>query len=149
MIDCYVTIAKRWCVCILVLGMESKYKRERHEGLEREGRIINEEKRKEQKCTVAGGQEEKSSEEVCKRGKVMGKTKQEKRRKRQRVGFREGRRGSGVVSFNWASGFGTHSDNIKGQIYIKHCWEMSTNIGNGCRAESQRDQERPLAADMF
>lgn len=69
--------------------MESKYKRERHEGLEREGRIINEEKRKEQKCTVAGGQEEKSSEEVCKRGKVMGKTKQEKRRKRQRVGFRE------------------------------------------------------------
>lgn len=41
----------------------------------REGRITNEKEREEQRCTVARGQEGKSWEEVCKRGKVMGETK--------------------------------------------------------------------------
>lgn len=58
-------------------------------------------------------------------------------------GFRgEDERASGVVSFNWASGSRTSSDNIKGQIYIKHCWEMSTHAGKGRRAEKRREEER-------
>ena len=50
----------------------------------------------------------------------------EKESGRRGVGGRRGGGGakaSGVVSFNWASGSGTRSDNIKGQIYIKNCWE--------------------------
>lgn len=67
------------------------------------------------------------------------------------MGSREGGRASGVVSFNWASGSGTCSDNIKGQIYIKHCWEMSTQVGKGRRAQRRREEERPrpMVADAF
>ncbi|CAB1423493.1 unnamed protein product [Pleuronectes platessa] len=37
---------------------------------------------------------------------------------------------------------GTRGDNIKGQIYIKHCWEMSAHVGKGRRAEGgRRDRE--------
>lgn len=64
------------------------------------------------------------------------------------MGSREGRRASRVVSFNWAIGSGTRSDNIKGQIYIKYCWEMSTHVGKGCRAGAE-DQERPLETYRF
>lgn len=71
----------------------------------------------------------------------MGETKK-KCRKRQRVGSRDGWRALGVVSFNWASGSGTSSDNIKGQIYIKHCWEMSTHVGKGRRAERGAEIQR-------
>lgn len=74
----------------------------------------------------------------------MGKTK--KRWKRQRVGSMKGGKASGVVSFNWASGSGTHSDNIKGQIYIKHCWEMSARKGKGRRAERRGEERRPRKA---
>lgn len=67
----------------------------------------------------------------------MGKTKRCVRGK--------GWEGLGVVSFNWASGSGTCSDNIKGQIYIKHCWEMLTHVGKGCWAE-RREEERQRKA---
>lgn len=49
---------------------------------------------------------------------------------------------SGVVSFNRASGNGTCSDNIKGQIYIRHCWEMPTHME---QAAGQKDRKMKKA----
>lgn len=62
--------------------------------------------------------------------------------------FEGGFEGLGVVSFNWASGSGTCGDNIKGQIYIKYCWEMSTHVGKGRRAEGGRETEGPRKATV-
>lgn len=57
------------------------------------------------------------------------------------MGGKEGGRDEGVVSFNWATGSETCSDNIKGQIYIRHCWEMSTYVRKG-HEEARGDAER-------
>lgn len=46
-------------------------------------------------------------------------------------GWREG--------FNWALGSGTCSDNIKGQIYIKCCWERMTRVRKCCWAEGREE----------
>lgn len=46
-------------------------------------------------------------------------------------GWREG--------FNWALGSGTCSDNIKGQIYIKCCWERMTRVRKCCWAEGRQE----------
>lgn len=75
----------------------------------------------------------------------------QKRQKRQWVGSRKDCRASGVVSFNWASGFGTCSDNIKGQIYINHCREKSTGVRKGCRVETgiKRNITKRMAGDYL
>lgn len=85
---------------------------------------------------------DKRAEEVKKRGRML---KESRQKVTQKSGARikhnlerEGSMVSGVVRFNWASGSRTCCDNIKGQIYIKHCWEMSTSITGGCKANRQR-----------
>lgn len=112
-----------------------------------DGTITKREGEERVEVRIAGGQERR--EEKKKRRGVL---KDFQKEKKKRMGSREGvneERAAGVARFNWALGSGTSSDNIKGQIYIKCCWETLTRVCKCCWAErggGRIERERPLEA---
>lgn len=66
------------------------------------------------------------------------------------MGSRECWRASGVVSYNWALGSRTHSDNIKRSDIHQALLGNVDSRGEGPQdRERKRDREKPLVADTF